>query len=92
MPVHTPPEPDSWVVSLPVIECQSDGHCAGGTAAQMVGVVCFELREVTVTPEKIIRGRFLCPGDPLWSECDGGIGRSGGLDFGIRADIPVLVR
>jgi Flp pilus assembly protein TadG len=91
-PVHTPPEPDSWVVALPVIECQSGDHCAGGTPAQMVGVVCFELREITVTPDKIIRGRFLCPGDPLWSECDGGLGRSGGLDFGIRADIPVLVR
>jgi hypothetical protein len=91
-PVHSPPVPDSWVVSLPVIECQSGDHCAGGTAAKMVGVVCFELREITLTPDKIIRGRFLCPTDPLWKECDGGLGKTGGLDFGIRADIPVLVR
>jgi Flp pilus assembly protein TadG len=91
-PVHSPPVPDSWVVSLPVVECQSEEHCAGGSPAQMVGVVCFELREITVTPDKIIRGRFLCPTDPLWDECEGGLGRSGGLDFGIRADIPVLVR
>ena len=91
-PIHSPPIADSWVVALPVVECQSEDHCAGGDPAQMVGVVCFELREITVTPDKIIRGRFLCPTDPLWDECEGGLGRSGGLDFGIRADIPVLVR
>lgn len=91
-PVHSPPVPDSWVVSLPVIECQSDTHCATGSPARMVGVVCFEIREISVTPDKIIRGRFLCPADDLWDECEGGLGKSGGLDFGIRADIPVLVR
>jgi len=82
---------DSWVVKLPVIECQSDDHCAGGDTADLVGFVCFELREINVTPGKVIRGRFLCPSDPLWDECDIG-GTSGGLNFGIRADIPVLVR
>jgi Flp pilus assembly protein TadG len=82
---------DSWVVKLPVIECQSDDHCAGGDTADLVGFVCFELREINVTPGKVIRGRFLCPTDPLFDECDLG-GGTGGLDFGIRADIPKLVR
>ena len=91
-PIHTPEQPDSWVVALPVVECQTDTHCAGGSPAQLVGVVCFELREVTVTPDKIIRGRFLCPTDPLFDECDLGPLDSGGLDFGLRADFPVLVR
>jgi hypothetical protein len=83
---------DSWVTKLPVIECQSDDNCAGGDSAQLVGFVCFELREITVTPGKVIRGRFLCPTDPLYSECDSGAMTGGGLNFGIRADIPVLVR
>jgi Flp pilus assembly protein TadG len=83
---------DSWVVGFPVIECQSEDHCAGGTVAEMVGFVCFEIREVLVTPEKIIKGRFLCPDDPLFAECPIGPTGSGGDDFGIRADFPVLVR
>ncbi len=83
---------DSWVVGFPVIECQSEDHCAGGTVADMVGFVCFEIREVLVTPEKIIKGRFLCPDDPLFAECPIGPTGSGGEDFGIRADFPVLVR
>jgi len=83
---------DSWVVGLPVIECQSEDHCAAGTAAEMVGFVCFEIREVLVTPEKIIKGRFLCPSDPLFAECPIGPTGTGGDDFGIRADFPVLVR
>jgi len=83
---------DSWVVELPVIECQSEDHCAGGTVADMVGFVCFEIREVLVTPEQIIKGRFLCPSDPLFAECRVGPTGTGGDDFGIRADFPVLVR
>jgi hypothetical protein len=83
---------DSWVVGLPVVECQSSNHCAGGTAQEMVGFVCFEIREVLVTPDKIIKGRFLCANDPLFDECPVGPTTSGGDDFGIRADIPVLVR
>jgi len=83
---------DSWVVGLPVIECQSEDHCAGGTVADMVGFVCFEIREVIVTPDKIIKGRFLCPDDPLFAECPIGPTGTGGDDFGIRADFPVLVR
>jgi Flp pilus assembly protein TadG len=83
---------DSWLVGLPVISCQTEDHCAGGTVADMVGFVCFEIREVLVTPEKIIKGRFLCPDDPLFDECPIGPTGSGGEDFGIRADFPVLVR
>ena len=57
----------------------------------MKGAVCVEIREVVVTPDKIIRARFLCPTDPLYDECDLGPTGSGGLNFGLRADIPVLV-
>jgi hypothetical protein len=45
-----------------------------------------------VTPDKLIRGRFICETDPLFDECDLGLTKSGGLNFGIRADIPVLVQ
>ena len=83
---------DSWVVGFPVVECQGDTHCATGSAADIVGFVCFEIREVKVVPDKIIRGRFLCPSDPLFDECDLGPTRTGGDDFGMRAQIPVLVR
>jgi Flp pilus assembly protein TadG len=83
---------DSWVVGLPVVECQTEAHCATGSPMQIVGYVCFEIREVLVTPEKIIKGRFLCPNDPLMAECDIGPSRTGGNDFGVRAQIPVLVR
>ncbi len=83
---------DSWVVTLPVIECQTGIHCAQGTETEVVGFVCFEIREVEVNPGKVIRGRFLCPTDPLFdAECDI-TSDSGGLDFGYRADIPVLVQ
>ena len=80
---------DSWVVPLPVVECQTDDHCAGGEPHEVVGFVCFEIREVVVTPDKIIRGRFLCGSDPLAAECD--LGGAGGGDFGLRATRPVLV-
>ena len=84
---------DSWVTVLPVVECQDGINCAGGNEAEIKGFVCFEVREVLVTPEKIIKGTFMCPGHPRWDDCaaKGPFG-SGGDDFGIRADIPVLVR
>jgi len=86
-----PPGTDSWVVGFPVVECQDDGtNCATGDPQEVVGGVCFEIREIQVTPEKIIKGRFLCQGDPLWDECDLG-GLPGGEDFDVRATIPVLV-
>jgi hypothetical protein len=79
-------------MKLPVIECQSESHCSGGDTATVMGFVCFELREIVVTPDKVIRGRFLCPSDPLYNECDAGNATSGGLNFGVRAEFPVLVR
>jgi hypothetical protein len=91
-PGGIPGVPDSWPVCLPVIECQTDLHCAGGDPMHVVGGVCFEIREITVTPDKIIRGTFMCPSHPRWDECDCGTTGSGGLDFGIRADLPVLVQ
>jgi hypothetical protein len=91
-PIHYPPVSDSWVVTLPVVECQTGLHCASGDEQEIVGFVCFEVREVVGTPEKIIRGTFMCPGHPRWDDCDAGTTGSGGLNFGIRADIPVLVR
>ncbi len=82
---------DSWVVGFPVVECQSPGdQCASGNPQKVVGGVCFEIREVLVTPEKVIKGRFLCEGDPLMKDCDLG-GLPGGDDYDVRATIPVLV-
>ena len=83
-----------FVVGLPVFECQTDDHCAGGDPAYIVGAVCFEIREIIVTPNKVIKGRFLCQGDALFSQCGiGGPGSgSGGLNFGVRAGVPVLVQ
>jgi len=83
---------DSWVVRLPVVECQTDKNCAQGDAMVVKGAVCFEILEMTVTPDKIIRGNFMCPNHPRWIDCDLGITGSGGLDFNIRADLPVLVQ
>ncbi len=85
---------DSWVVGLPVFECQSDTGCAGGLPQRIVGAVCFEIREIIVTPDKVIKGRFLCSGDSLFSQCGiGGPGSGpGGQNFGVRASVPVLVQ
>jgi hypothetical protein len=51
-----------------------------------------EIREIETSPLNLIRARFLCPDDPLFEGCDLGRTGTGGYDFGIRADIPVLVR
>jgi Flp pilus assembly protein TadG len=95
--IYSPPDDglmDSWVVGIPVVECQTDDHCAGGSTDRIVGAVCFEIREIIVTPDKLIKGRFLCQGDPGFKQCGiGGAGsRSGGLNFGVRAGVPVLVQ
>ncbi len=95
--IYSPPDDglmDSWVIGIPVVECQTDAHCAGGDSFRIVGAVCFEIREIVVTPDKIIKGRFLCKGDAGFSQCGiGGAGSgSGGLNFGVRAGIPVLVQ
>jgi hypothetical protein len=90
-PIHDPPISDSWVLMLPVLECQAGIGCSGGSEQEVVGFACFEVREVAGPPDHMIRGRFLCPSDPLFEEC-GGPQCSGGEDYGIRADIPVLVQ
>jgi hypothetical protein len=85
-------DPDSWVVAFPVIECQTEDGCSSGEAPMMVGVVCFDIQEVVDSPEKRIKGRFLCKSDPRYEDCDAGRSGTGGKDFDIRADFPVLVR
>ena len=84
---------DSWVVGFPVMECQNPGAgCASGTPQEIVGEVCFDINEVLVVPEKIIKGRFLCPGDDRYDATKCGYGSGpGGNDFGVRAQRPVLV-
>lgn len=87
---------DSWVTGLPVVNCQNEDICATGDPAHVLGYVCIEIMEVNVVPQKIIRARFLCPElhPEQYQECLAGLGTTGtgGQDFGIRADIPVLVR
>jgi hypothetical protein len=87
-------EIDSWPVTLPIVECQNPGdHCSSGDPARVVGVLCFDLQEVLVTPEKVIKGEFICPDDPRFERCDiGGFGPGGEVDAGIDAQAPVLVR
>jgi len=86
---------DSWVIPLPIIECQYPGDgCAGGSSQEIVGVVCFDVQEVS-TPsegEKQIKGEFVCPGDPRWddSKCSVGFGPGGEVPT-IDAQYPVLV-
>lgn len=81
---------DSWVVTLPVVECQNPGaNCAGGSPADVVGFVCFDIQEILVTPDKIIKGRFVCANDP---RCDtDGLGPGGIIPGAISAQYPVIV-
>lgn len=81
---------DSWVVTLPVIECQNPGdQCASGNTQEIKGFICFDIHEVLVTPQKIIKGTFLCPTDP---RCDGtGLGPGGTIPGALSAQYPVIV-
>lgn len=81
---------DSWIVKLPVVECQNPGEgCAGGDPQIVVGFVCFDVKEVIVTPDKVIKGSFVCSSDP---RCDNaGMKPGGGLFGGISAEYPVIV-
>jgi Flp pilus assembly protein TadG len=81
---------DSWVVSLPMVECQDSGDkCASGDTQHIVGFLCLDIHEIIVTPEKIIKGDFVCSSDP---RCDTpGFGPGGGIIGGISADYPVIV-
>ncbi len=62
----------------------------------MVGFVCMEIREVITTPDKIIRAQFLCREQhpTRFQQCLDTLGTTGtgGLNFGIRASVPVLVQ
>lgn len=89
---------DSWVVRLPVVACPG-GDNACEHASVMTGFVCFEIRQVEVNSKHEIRGRFLCPEADfvvayhLFEDCAiGGSGPGGDPEFGVRADVPVLVR
>jgi hypothetical protein len=81
---------DSWFVTLPVIECQNPGdQCASGDAQGIVGFLCMNIREVVVTPDKLIKGDFVCSSDP---GCDyEGLGPGGTLIGGLPAGFPVIV-
>jgi len=81
---------DSWVVTLPMIECQNPGdQCATGDPQMIVGFLCMDIHEVIVTPDKLIKGDFICPTDP---RCDQpGFGPGGIISGSIPADYPVIV-
>lgn len=89
---------DSWVVRLPVAECQTGIHCAGGSPMEVKGFVCFEILDVQTTSEKIIYGRFLCPSnlppqleDVFEEKCQPAGTPPGGDCFGLLATQPRLV-
>jgi hypothetical protein len=81
---------DSWVITLPMVECQNPGdQCASGNTQEIVGFLCMDIREVIVTPDKIIKGDFICASDP---RCDmPGFGPGGSVIGSISADYPVIV-
>jgi len=84
---------DSWLVPLPIVECQSPGDgCAGGSPQKIVGVACLDIQEVTAGSDKVIKAEYVCPGDPRFdaSKCSVGFGPGGDVPT-IDAQYPVLV-
>jgi hypothetical protein len=84
---------DSWLVPLPIVECQNPGpHCASGSAQKVVGVACFDLQWAVAGSVKKIYGEFVCPSDPRFesSACGVGFGPGGDVPT-IDAQYPVLV-
>lgn len=81
---------DSWVVVLPVVECQNPGdHCASGNPAELKSFICFDVHEVIPTPDGLIKGDFICPTDP---RCDNaGLGPGGVIPGAISSAYPVIV-
>jgi hypothetical protein len=73
-----------------MVECQNSGaKCASGDTQHIVGFLCLDIHEIIVTPEKIIKGDFICASDP---RCDKtGFGPGGGIIGSISADYPVIV-
>jgi hypothetical protein len=81
---------DSWVVTVPVVQCQNPGAgCAKGSPQDLVAFVCFDIHEVVGPPDKVIKGTFLCPSDPRCNSA--GLGPGGTLPGSISAQYPVLV-
>jgi hypothetical protein len=81
---------DSWIVALPVIQCQNPGdQCAGSLPQKVETFICMDIREIVVTPEKLIKGDFICASDPA---CDmAGFGPGGTIAGGFVSDYPVIV-
>ena len=73
-----------------MVECQNPGdQCASGNTQDIVGFLCMDIREIIVTPDKIIKGDFICASDP---RCDmPGFGPGGSVIGSISADYPVIV-
>jgi hypothetical protein len=89
----SPPGNDTWLVPLPIVECQNPGDgCSGGTAQKIVGVACLDIQEVTTPPDNRIKAEYVCPGDPRFdaSKCAVGFGPGGDVPT-IDAQYPVLV-
>jgi Flp pilus assembly protein TadG len=81
---------DSWFVTLPVVECQNPGdQCASGNTQTIVGFLCMNIREVIVTPDKLIKGDFVCSTDPRCNQP--GFGPGGTLIGSYSAAYPVIV-
>jgi hypothetical protein len=90
----SPPGNDTWLVPLPIIECQNPGDgCAGGSAQKIVGVACLDIQEVLGPPIMKIKAEYVCPTDPRFdaSKCNVGFGPGGDVPT-IDAQYPVLVR
>jgi len=103
-----PPRPgiDSWVVKLPVFECVPGRNCSGGDTMELIGGVCFEIREILEPSGDYndsshqIKGRFLCPDSPnlldrqlfdQYCRDENEDSGPGGCSFGLRAKDVVLV-
>ncbi len=87
---------DSWVVRLPIIECQNPGLSCNTPNPQTVsGFACFEVQEVLeagalgVGSLASIRGRFLCSSDPRCVR--DGLGPGGVIVGALSSQSPVIV-
>ena len=84
---------DSWLVPLPIVECQNPGAAAPAAAPRRSSVWrAWTFRKSTGAPDKIIKAEYVCPGDPRFdaSKCGVGFGPGGEVPT-IDAQYPVLV-
>ena len=79
---------DSWVVRLPILECQNPGgrRCSNSQPQTVTGYACFEVQEVE---DDQIRGRFLCPSDVRCVR--NGLGPGGTIAGALSSQSPVIV-